>query len=61
MSERFGGDPDAMLRGAIEDVQRRVAQETGDVPHMPFVEGPDGTMHELVEEDIRYPEERDGE
>ncbi len=57
-----GFDPDRETRDIIEDVQRRVAQETGVVPFMPFVTNPLGHLVELVEEDVRYiPEPTDEE
>lgn len=43
-------DPDKETKDVIDDLQRRMAQATGEVPRFPFVTGPDGKLHELVEE-----------
>ena len=47
-------NPDRVTLDVIEDVQRRVAQETGVVLFMPFVTNPEGHLVELVEEDVRF-------
>jgi len=46
-------NPDAVTREVIDKLQRKEAQRTGEVPRFPFVTGPDGALHELVEEDVR--------
>jgi len=46
---------DAETRSVIDSLQMATAQHTGEVPAFPFVTGPDGTLHELVEYDVREP------
>lgn len=46
-------DGDANTRDAIDDLQRQVAQKTGQVPRLPFITDKDGRLHELVEEEVR--------
>lgn len=48
-------DADAETRGVIDELQKSAAQRTGEVPRFPFVTGPDGRLHELVEYDVREP------